>query len=223
MTATENVNKYRISSNFESSGILGIFTKIEVSSGAYGTIQGKNQYNAFNYNIPGDISSAAFFLVLTALNKNSKLLIKNVNINNNGTRINLVQRTDEFINDYWSVSASTGTPEYYARRDNTTILIAPTPVSTVDGIVAHVSRPTALTTATPNNYFTDFCYNALYNASMVEALLFMKNYEAIAVYESRYKEDVLALRNQARRTRRDDMESPASPAGGDNTILQGNL
>ena len=32
MTATENVNQYRISSNFESSGILGIFTKIEVSS-----------------------------------------------------------------------------------------------------------------------------------------------------------------------------------------------
>ena len=44
MTATENVNQYRISSNFESSGILGIFTKIEVSSGAYGTIQGKNIY-----------------------------------------------------------------------------------------------------------------------------------------------------------------------------------
>ena len=150
-------------------------------------------------------------------------VIKNVNINNAGTRINLVQRTDEFINDYWSVSASTGTPEYYAKRDNTTILIAPTPVSTVDGIVVHISRPVTLSSATNTNYFSDFCYNALYNASMVEALLFMKNYEAIAVYESRYKEDVLALRNQARRTRRDDMESPASPAGGDNTILQGTL
>jgi hypothetical protein len=44
MTATEKVNQYSISSNFESSGILGIFTKIEVSSGAYGTIQGKNIY-----------------------------------------------------------------------------------------------------------------------------------------------------------------------------------
>ncbi len=34
-----------------------------------------------NYNIPGDISSSAFFIALTALNQNSKLLIKNVNIN----------------------------------------------------------------------------------------------------------------------------------------------
>ena len=34
-----------------------------------------------NYNIPSDISSSAFFIVLTALSENSKLLIKNVNIN----------------------------------------------------------------------------------------------------------------------------------------------
>jgi len=34
-----------------------------------------------NYQIPSDISSAAFFIVLTALSTNSKLLIKNININ----------------------------------------------------------------------------------------------------------------------------------------------
>mgnify|MGYP001445704519 CR=1 FL=1 len=34
-----------------------------------------------NYNIPSDISSSAFFLTLTALSKNSKLVIKKVNIN----------------------------------------------------------------------------------------------------------------------------------------------
>ena len=37
--------------------------------------------NTLNYNIPADISSSAFFIVLTALSKNSKLKIKNVNIN----------------------------------------------------------------------------------------------------------------------------------------------
>ena len=148
-------------------------------------------------------------------------ILKNFNINNAGTKINLLQRTDEFLNDYWNVSASTGTPQYYARRNNTTVLIAPTAVSTVDGVIVHISRPTTLSSESDTNYFSDFCYNALYNASMVEALLFMKNYEAITIYESRYKEEVQALRNQARRTRRDDMETPASPAGGDNTILGG--
>ena len=34
-----------------------------------------------NYEIPSDISSSAFFIVLTVLSKNSELIIKNVNIN----------------------------------------------------------------------------------------------------------------------------------------------
>ena len=37
--------------------------------------------NTLNYDIPSDISSSAFFIVLTTLSKNSQLLIKNVNIN----------------------------------------------------------------------------------------------------------------------------------------------
>jgi 3-phosphoshikimate 1-carboxyvinyltransferase len=35
----------------------------------------------FDYKIPSDISSSAFFIILTTLSKNSKLLIKGVNIN----------------------------------------------------------------------------------------------------------------------------------------------
>ena len=150
-------------------------------------------------------------------------ILKNFNIVSNGTKINLLQRTDEFINDYWPVSASTGTPEYYARRDNTTIIVAPTPVLTISGQVVHISRPVTLASATPNNYFSDFCYDALYNASMVEALLYMKNYEPMSIYETRYKEALAALLNQSRRTRRDDMQAPASPAGGDNTVIQGSV
>ena len=41
-----------------------------------------------NYNIPSDISSSSFFIVLTALSQNSELIIKNVNIND--TRIGIV-------------------------------------------------------------------------------------------------------------------------------------
>ncbi len=40
-----------------------------------------------NYNIPSDISSSAFFIVLTVLTNNSKLIIKNVNINPSRTGI----------------------------------------------------------------------------------------------------------------------------------------
>jgi len=44
-------------------------------------INGKKQFSGFNYNIPSDISSSAFFIVLTLLSKKSKLVIENVNIN----------------------------------------------------------------------------------------------------------------------------------------------
>ena len=47
----------------------------------YINIKQPKKIKAFNYQIPGDISSSAFFMVLTTLANNSKLLIKNININ----------------------------------------------------------------------------------------------------------------------------------------------
>ena len=44
-------------------------------------VQGEKKFSAFKYKIPGDISSSAFFIVLTILSENSKLIIRNVNIN----------------------------------------------------------------------------------------------------------------------------------------------
>ncbi len=44
-------------------------------------VKGKHKIPALNYKIPSDISSAAFFIVLTALSKDSRLKIKNININ----------------------------------------------------------------------------------------------------------------------------------------------
>tara|TARA_B100001057_G_C22814302_1_gene936738 strand:+ start:65 stop:1390 length:1326 start_codon:yes stop_codon:yes gene_type:complete len=44
-------------------------------------IKGKKKIKPLNYKIPTDISSSAFFIILTALSKNSKLRIKDVNIN----------------------------------------------------------------------------------------------------------------------------------------------
>ncbi len=50
-------------------------------------IKGLNQYQSFNYKIPGDISSSSPFICLAALSKNSKILIKGVNVNPSRTGI----------------------------------------------------------------------------------------------------------------------------------------
>jgi len=146
-------------------------------------------------------------------------IVKNINITSNGSKINLLQRTDEFINDYWPVIASTSEPKYYAPRNNTTVLIAPTPSSSFDGEVVHVSKPVALTSATPTNYFSDFAYDLLFFASLIEAMLFQKDFPAAQMYEQKYAQVLELQRNQARRTRRDDMQTPASPAGADDNLV----
>ena len=48
--------------------------------------------NPINYNIPSDISSSAFFIVLTALRTNSKIIIENVNINSSRIAIITILR-----------------------------------------------------------------------------------------------------------------------------------
>ncbi len=53
------------------------------------SINGLGQFKSFEHLIPGDISSAAFFIVLTLLSRDSKLLIKNVNINQ--SRIGIIK------------------------------------------------------------------------------------------------------------------------------------
>ena len=83
-----------------------------------------------------------------------------------------------------------------------------------------VVRPTTLTDGT-SKYFTDFCYDALFTACMVEASLFMKDATATQLWETQYQYHINALRNQARRTRQDDMAVNASPAGGPDTLIRG--
>ena len=56
---------------------------------------------------------------------------------------------------------------------------------------------------------------------MAEATMFMKDWNTLPVWQTQYQGAVLALRNQARRTRQDDMAVAASPAGGPDTITPG--
>ena len=43
----------------------------------------------------------------------------------------------------------------------------------------------------------------------------------VPLFEQRYQTSIQTVRNRARRFRRDDMTRPASPAGADNTVVDG--
>ena len=52
-------------------------------------VRGPSNFSGFNYIVPGDISSAAFFIVLTLLSKNSKIILRNINVNS--SRIGIIK------------------------------------------------------------------------------------------------------------------------------------
>ena len=155
-------------------------------------------------------------------------IVRNVNyvVSSGTSTTNLLQRTTEYVNDYWPVSASTGTPRYYSRRNNSSIRIVPTPTSVITAEIQTQSQPLALasatgTSVTTSNYFSEYCYDALFAGCMVEATMYMKDWTTLQIWQAQYQTAVDSLRNQARRTRQDDMEVAASPAGGPDTLIQG--
>lgn len=52
-------------------------------------INGPSNFQGFKYRVPGDISSSSFFLVLALLCNNSKIVVKNVNVNR--SRIGIIK------------------------------------------------------------------------------------------------------------------------------------
>ena len=145
-------------------------------------------------------------------------VVHSMNITANGTRINLLQRDVDFIADYWPIRASVGTPKYYALWDDTTAIVAPTPVSAFNIELAFVVAPTALTSATPTNYYTSETPNALFYACMVEAELFNKNFDVVKLWTELYTKEIELLRNRARR---DDLEPHNQQANNANTLTGG--
>jgi hypothetical protein len=156
-------------------------------------------------------------------------IIRNVNYTTSASskKTSLLQRTYEYAIDYWPyVSASTGTPRYYARKNNTSIYIVPTPASTLTGEIQTVSQPLPLasatgTSVTTTNYFSEYCYDALFYGCMMEATMYMKDWNTLQAWQQQYESAIITLRNQARRTRQDDMAVAASPAGAPDPIQEG--
>ena len=148
-------------------------------------------------------------------------IIKTFTIEVSGARTQLKHRPYEYMLDYWPVSASTGTPRYYGFKTNTEIRVAPTPSATVDSQIGFIAQITTITSASPTNYFTQHCQNALFFATMIEASLFMKSFNTTQAWQQEYQGEIDRLRNRARRSRQDDMQLNTSPAGGPNTLIAG--
>lgn len=131
----------------------------------------------------------------------------------------LRKKTDDYLDEYWPNPTSVGTPKFYADEDNLFFRIAPSPISTVNVEVKYLKRPTALTSANPTNYYTDFASDALFYATMIEIGIWQRNDMLTAKFSEMYVAARDSLNNEGRRQRRDDGINPANPEVGQNTLF----
>ena len=122
------------------------------------------------------------------------------------TRDFLEQRDISFMNEYWPVRTSTGTPKYWSWWDEDTIYVAPTPDSAYNIEVGITRLPTRLSSSNTTSWLGNNAPIALLYGCLAEAFKFLKGpAEMLQLYEQSYQRAVQELMiEQQGRHRRDE-------------------
>jgi len=122
------------------------------------------------------------------------------------TRTFLEQRDVSFMNEYWPVRTSTGTPKYWAWWDENTIYVAPTPDAAYNVEVGITRLPTRLSSSNATSWLGNNAPIALLYGCLAEAFKFLKGpAEMLQLYEQSYQRAVQELMiEQQGRHRRDE-------------------
>lgn len=132
------------------------------------------------------------------------MVLKSLQIQTSSGWTNVLQQNNEFLTAYWPDYTSCSTPKYYAPKDNSQVYLAPTPAADAPALVEYVARVTTLSSAAPTNWFSENAEAAFFNACMMYANMWTKNGAATAIWKGIADEELAALNNEARRTRRSD-------------------
>ena len=110
------------------------------------------------------------------------------------TRTFLEQRDITFMNEYWPVRTSTGTPKYWAWWDENTIYVAPTPDAAYNVEVGITRLPTRLSSSNATSWLGNNAPIALLYGCLAEAFKFLKGpAEMLQLYEQSYQRAVQEL------------------------------
>jgi len=102
-----------------------------------------------------------------------------------------------FIRDFTPASSTTGLPKYYAEFDENTFILAPTPDTTYTFELHYFFRPSSLTSAgdSGTTWLSTNAPNALLYGSLTEAMVYLKNYESLPIYEQRFQDAIALMKN----------------------------
>ncbi len=98
-----------------------------------------------------------------------------------GSRIPLMPVSPEYIDlTYPSGQQSTGQPRFYGRRNDTSVILGPSPDSPYYTEVIGIQRPLALSSGNSSTPLTQYVPDLFMAAAMVHAYGYMKNFGATA-------------------------------------------
>lgn len=95
-----------------------------------------------------------------------------------GTRVALVPASDEMLNMLYPGVAGSSTPQYFAMRDQGSIIVGPWPDAAYQVEWVGTIRPPTLSTTTVTSILSVYFPDMLLAASMVRAAGYQKNYGA---------------------------------------------
>lgn len=131
----------------------------------------------------------AFNLFLRAIGSNSRSLLKKM--------------PKDFLTDYWPDSVVVNTPKYYADNSLTDFVVAPTPDAGYFIDMDYAMYPPYLTQGNQTNAIINKYPDLLWFASLIEQTAFARMYEASTLYESRYQQRLMQIKEETRRERAD--------------------
>jgi hypothetical protein len=111
-------------------------------------------------------------------------------------RTPLFPRSYEYARSYWPNSTTTGVPRYYTDYNLSSWLVVPTPDDDYPWEVLAYMQPVLLDEENQNNFFTNYCPNALYYGTLLQAAPFIKDDARIATWGNAYTKEVSTLQAQ---------------------------
>jgi len=139
----------------------------------------------FRKNVTGTLTSGNQYLTVPT----DFLSPHSLAVDNSGYEM-LLFKDVAFIREAYPSSSTTGIPKYYARFDEDSFIVAPTPSSNLTVELHYEYKPTSITTSSDGtSWLGTNAADAMLYGSLVEAYTFMKGEpDVMANYQKRFDE-----------------------------------
>lgn len=119
----------------------------------------------------------------------------------------LENEPETFIREYWPDPAILGIPKYYAQWNQSTLLLAPTPIETEQVELTYTYQPPGLSADNPTTWLSTFAEDLLLYAVLLEASVYKQGMipqGAAAAYRQSYQEALQRVMGQEIMNREDE-------------------